>query len=255
MRSAICGPWHSRALLRTCTPANDLARPHGTSGLPLRRTLTDGPRGPVRRCRGQPPSPASNRPTTIAMVARGDIVEFRSLDKILVKRDGKVTEVPASDVISNRTVVWYFSAHWCPPCRAFTPRFAQLYAELRARHGDAFEVVFVSSDRSAAEFESYYAEMPWAAVPWSDQFARQSLSRMWRVAGIPTAAVVTPDNASKKHRVGNTNARAAIARDVGSGERYPWTSDADQPGTAGLLGAAGWLVAGVLLWLLIRALL
>ena len=33
----------------------------------------------------------------------------------------------------------YFSAHWCPPCRQFTPRLAQTYNALRAA-GREFEV-------------------------------------------------------------------------------------------------------------------
>jgi thiol-disulfide isomerase/thioredoxin len=33
----------------------------------------------------------------------------------------------------------YFSAHWCPPCRQFTPRLAQTYNALRAAGRD-FEV-------------------------------------------------------------------------------------------------------------------
>ncbi|KAJ1524214.1 hypothetical protein ONE63_010734 [Megalurothrips usitatus] len=40
----------------------------------------------------------------------------------------------------------YFSAHWCPPCKAFTPQLVATYNAVRER-GHNFEVVFVSSDR------------------------------------------------------------------------------------------------------------
>lgn len=58
----------------------------------------------------------------------------------------------------------YFSAHWCPPCRGFTPQLAAAMAG--DRHPD-IKVVFVSSDRSSGDFESYFAEMPWLAVPYA----------------------------------------------------------------------------------------
>ncbi|KAK3933257.1 Nucleoredoxin [Frankliniella fusca] len=40
----------------------------------------------------------------------------------------------------------YFSAHWCPPCKAFTPQLVNTYNAVRER-GHSFEVIFVSSDR------------------------------------------------------------------------------------------------------------
>ncbi|XP_049794656.1 nucleoredoxin-like [Schistocerca nitens] len=40
----------------------------------------------------------------------------------------------------------YFSAHWCPPCKAFTPQLVETYHKVRAR-GHRFQVIFVSSDR------------------------------------------------------------------------------------------------------------
>ncbi|GLV36728.1 hypothetical protein CBL_02437 [Carabus blaptoides fortunei] len=41
---------------------------------------------------------------------------------------------------------FYFSAHWCPPCRAFTPQLVDTYKMLRKKD-PGFEVIFVSSDR------------------------------------------------------------------------------------------------------------
>ena len=43
----------------------------------------------------------------------------------------------------------YFSAHWCPPCRMFTPKLVEWYNNFKPKHPD-FELVFVSSDRDQA---------------------------------------------------------------------------------------------------------
>ena len=45
----------------------------------------------------------------------------------------------------------YFSAGWCPPCRAFSPRLA----EFAKCHADDLVVVFVSSDYSEQEMKAY----------------------------------------------------------------------------------------------------
>jgi thiol-disulfide isomerase/thioredoxin len=63
-----------------------------------------------------------------------------------------------------KSVGFYFSAHWCPPCRAFTPKLAELYKEAQ-QSSDAFRIVFVSSDRDEESFNEYRAHMPWSAVP------------------------------------------------------------------------------------------
>ena len=41
----------------------------------------------------------------------------------------------------------YFSAHWCPPCRGFTPRLAKEYERMKGE-GKKIEIVFISSDKS-----------------------------------------------------------------------------------------------------------
>ena len=45
----------------------------------------------------------------------------------LLKKNGEVVE--ANAVLQNKKIIcYYFSAHWCPPCRAFTPVLADFYA-------------------------------------------------------------------------------------------------------------------------------
>lgn len=62
----------------------------------------------------------------------------------------------------------YFSAHWCPPCRAFTPMLGEFYNNLKAA-GKSLEIVFVSSDRDEAQWKEYYHSMPWLALPFEDR--------------------------------------------------------------------------------------
>jgi len=70
-----------------------------------------------------------------------------------VKHDG--SKVSGKDVLAGKkAVAFYFSAHWCPPCRNFTPVLKKFYEEVQ----EDLEVVFVSADRSKADMESYYKE-------------------------------------------------------------------------------------------------
>ena len=63
-------------------------------------------------------------------------------------------------------VVLYFSAHWCPPCRAYTPILAECYKNGLDKH---VEIIFCSSDRDQSGFNEYYSQMPWAAIPFADR--------------------------------------------------------------------------------------
>ena len=64
----------------------------------------------------------------------------------------------------------YFSAHWCPPCRGFTPKLAKFYEDFKKTdNGAKFEIIFASSDRDEAAFDEYFGEMPWLAIPFSER--------------------------------------------------------------------------------------
>merc|ERR1712196_331955 len=65
-------------------------------------------------------------------------------------------------------VMLYFSAHWCGPCRHFTPKLVALYNELKAS-GSKFEIIFVSSDKDLESFKEYYGTMPWMSLPYGDK--------------------------------------------------------------------------------------
>ena len=142
------------------------------------------------------------------------------LGDAFARNDAEKTAVTLSDITKGKPYVGlYFSARWCGPCRAFTPQLAAMYERLREKNdGDgSFEVIFVSSDRSETEFETYATEnMPsWLAVPFADADRRRALAEHFGVRGIPHFAVLDADL-----NVVNGDARAAVARDA-DGRRVP----------------------------------
>ncbi|XP_024993483.1 probable nucleoredoxin 1 [Cynara cardunculus var. scolymus] len=131
----------------------------------------------------------------------------------VVGKDG--VKIPVSDLVGKYTLL-YFSAHWCPPCRAFTPKLVETYHEIKAKH-DAFEVIFISSDRDQASYEEYYATMPWLSLPFGDK-RKQSLSRVFKVNGIPLLAALGPTG-----KTITTEARGLIM--LHGAEAFPFTDE------------------------------
>uniref|UniRef100_A0A3Q2DB49 Nucleoredoxin n=3 Tax=Cyprinodon variegatus TaxID=28743 RepID=A0A3Q2DB49_CYPVA len=86
----------------------------------------------------------------------------------------------------------YFSAHWCPPCRSLTRVLVESYRIIK-ESGHKFEIVFVSADRSEESFKQYFSEMPWLAIPYSDEARRSRLNRLYGIQGIPTLILLDAD--------------------------------------------------------------
>jgi len=86
-------------------------------------------------------------------------------------------EKVAIEKLDGKLVGIYFSAHWCPPCRAFTPKLVEFHKAVTAV-GKPFEIVFVSSDKDGASMTAYMKEtaMPWLAVPFGEEPGRPSCS-------------------------------------------------------------------------------
>lgn len=129
--------------------------------------------------------------------------------------NNKGAKFTAND-LKGKTIGIYFSAHWCPPCRAFTPQLAKTYTDLKAA-GKPFEVVFASSDQSASQFKEYFAAMPWLAVPFEDRDRKNKLSKHYKVEGIPTLVIVDGDTGDTITR----NGRMRVGADL-AGKEFPW---------------------------------
>ncbi|KAL3078063.1 hypothetical protein niasHT_033785 [Heterodera trifolii] len=92
-------------------------------------------------------------------------------------------------------VALYFSAHWCPPCRNFTPVLKQFYDELKKSPETApFEIVFVSFDRSADDLSNYLREShgDWLYIPHGSEHI-ETLSKKFGISGIPALVVLKKD--------------------------------------------------------------
>jgi len=133
-------------------------------------------------------------------------------DRVLVKNDG--TEVPYAS-LSGKTIGVYFSAHWCPPCRGFTPELIKTYNKLKEQ-GKEFEVIFASSDRDEAAFKEYFGEMPWLALKYEERESKNKLSKLFGVGGIPSFHIMEHDGT-----VINNNGRGAVGGDP-EGKEFPW---------------------------------
>jgi len=128
---------------------------------------------------------------------------------------GKGGEVATDSAVAGKSAVaLYFSAHWCPPCRGFTPNLAEWYRKNLAEKG--LEVVFVSSDKDEASFNEYFGEQPWLALPFHDREKKDALSKQFKVQGIPTVVVLGVDGS-----VITKDGKEAISQDP-TGEEFPW---------------------------------
>ena len=115
-----------------------------------------------------------------------DLIKGTSLQKA----DG--SSVPADTALAGKAVVCiYFSAHWCPPCRAFTPVLKDFYEEVA---DEGVEIIFVSSDRSPQDMVSYMKEShgDWFGIPHGSEVG-QELKKKFGVSGIPCLVVLKAD--------------------------------------------------------------
>ncbi len=103
---------------------------------------------------------------------------------------------------SPKFTALYFSAHWCPPCRLFTPKLVEWYKGFKPTHPD-FELVFVSSDRDEAAMNEYIKEtgMPWLVASYSK--AKSEAFRKYSSDGIPYLVLIDDKGNAVKALPGN----------------------------------------------------
>ncbi|XP_059633716.1 probable nucleoredoxin 1 [Cornus florida] len=147
--------------------------------------------------------------------------EAQTLESILVSgdhnfvigRDG--VKIPVSDLV-GKNIILYFSAHWCPPCRAFLPKLIEAYHKIKEKDNE-FEVIFISSDRDQPSFDEFFSGMPWLALPFGDK-RKASLQRTFKVQGIPMLVAIGPTG-----KTVTTEARDLIS--YHGADAYPFTEE------------------------------
>merc|ERR1711907_818144 len=104
--------------------------------------------------------------------------------------DGNGKDVDLATIVKDAPLVGlYFSAHWCGPCRAFTPKLVTFKAML-SEDGIDFPIVFASSDRDEAAMKEYFATMTgFSAFKHGDERIK-SLNSKFGVSGIPWLVVL-----------------------------------------------------------------
>lgn len=112
---------------------------------------------------------------------KGDLVRFHN---------GTLSPFEDEEMAGKKLVALYFSAHWCGPCRKFTPSLVDFYNRVAATHPE-FEIVFVSSDKSASAMQTYMQEtnMPWPALDYGKVAAKTDITK-YAGSGIPCLVLV-----------------------------------------------------------------
>ena len=128
--------------------------------------------------------------------------------------------------LNGKIIAIYFSASWCPPCRAFSPLLAKLEKELQDQ-GKPFALVLVGCDQTRQKSLDYMKshDMTGYLVP-PEANAKISLSKRYRVSGIPYLVIV--DDAGKTL---DPSARATVQSRPDDAWKI-WTGTGDAPATS-----------------------
>jgi nucleoredoxin len=193
-------PYQNRELKDT------LAKKYKVSGIPTlvvldsqAQTITTNGRGKVT----SNPEDFPWSPKSLSQIFTGSVI------------DGKGQAIEIDSLKSNTALGFYFSAHWCPPCRTFTPQLIKTYNDLKAA-GKKFEIIFASSDNDEESFKEYFHEMPWLSFPYGDKRIKE-LSEHYEIDGIPKFIIVDPATGTTTNKSG----RGAVSGDP-TGADFPW---------------------------------
>src|SRR6267143_5367247 len=130
------------------------------------------------RAAARPQAPNAN---ALRELVKGDLVSLRN---------GALGHFDDEAFEKKKLIALYFSAHWCAPCRKFTPELVDYYNRVATQHPE-FEIVFVSFDKSPFAFETYIREanMPWPAIDYAKLKGKEAIAKN-AGDGIPSLVLV-----------------------------------------------------------------
>lgn len=147
----------------------------------------------------------------------------------------KPVESTAAALEGKKYTLVYFSAHWCPPCRAFTPQLRRFYEDHKDQHN--FEVLFVSLDNSAEAMAAYMesAHGDWLAMRYdSATTVGKQWAKTYGITTIPALLVFENNGNSSSGEVnkegsgdgGTRRLITSVGKDMvvhdEAAERFPW---------------------------------
>jgi len=133
----------------------------------------------------------------IHQLVKGDLVSWHN---------GSLVHLDDEALADKKLIALYFSAHWCGPCRKFTPLLVDYYNHVAPQHPE-FEIIFVSLDKSQFGMETYIREtnMPWPAVDYQKLVGKDAIKK-YAGEGIPclvlvdaSGKVISDSYAGKQH--------------------------------------------------------
>jgi len=140
----------------------------------------------LARARAVAPAAKTETSNVLIDLLKGDLVCWRN---------GSMARFDDEPLEKKKLIALYFSAHWCAPCRKFTPQLVEFYNRVSPQHPE-FEVVFVSNDRSLFSMETYMreAQMPWPAIGFEKLPGKEALKKY---AGAEIPCLVVLDTGGK----------------------------------------------------------
>jgi thiol-disulfide isomerase/thioredoxin len=108
--------------------------------------------------------------------------------------DGKLEKYDFSEKREPEFYIFYSSASWCGPCRAYSPLLVSFYnVRKNLMHQDNFEIILLSSDHSTGAMRKYMEDekMQWPAIRPGKADSR--LLRPFKGSGIPCLVVANRD--------------------------------------------------------------
>jgi len=129
----------------------------------------------------------------------------------------KKQELPLSSIEGKMTCL--FSAHWCRPCRNFTPKLVQICTMLRNTNKN-IEIIFISLDHDEASFLDHFKSMPWLALPFNTSLRRKLCSHF----GIEHIPALIPLSVTPSGGLGFEDDVVKLIEEYGA-DAYPFSAN------------------------------